>query len=280
MNVQIPEVFNGLGGEAIYIDTEGSFIVERAAEMASEISMHLNRLARATASGRMLSQDAIVTQMAAAQNMILERLLEGIHVFRVHDQTETIATINHLSAYLKLRTKIKVIVIDSIAFHFRQDLHDTTARSRVLSNVAQTLNQLAYEHHLAVVVINHVTTRFDRQSTSATTMRDDKVADDHDAVSYSDYGDSAMNQSSGLQRLVPALGEQWSHCITNRVMLYWHQGKQRRASLVKSPSQQCASVSYCVNEKGIRDVPVSIIILLSLYRLDLYPSLHYPVSTF
>lgn len=82
-------------------------------------------------------------------------------MFRAHDQSETIATINHLAAFLKVKTKIKLIVIDSIAFHFRQDLDDTVSRSRVLSSLAQTLNQVAFEHNLAVVMINHVTTRFE-----------------------------------------------------------------------------------------------------------------------
>jgi RAD51-like protein 2 len=33
-DVQIPECFGGAAGEAVYIDTEGSFMVERAADMA------------------------------------------------------------------------------------------------------------------------------------------------------------------------------------------------------------------------------------------------------
>ena len=33
-------------------------------------------------------------------------------------------------AFLKIKNKVKLIVIDSIAFHFRQDLQDTPTRSR------------------------------------------------------------------------------------------------------------------------------------------------------
>jgi RAD51-like protein 2 len=252
LNVQIPEVFNGLGGEAVYIDTEGSFMVERVAEMAAELSNHLHKLARGQAA-KNKSQDAIISQISAAQSMTRDRFLEGIQIFRVHDQTETIATINHLAAYLKLHTKIRLVVIDSIAFHFRQDLSDTTARSRVLSSVAQTLNQLAYDHNLAVVVVNHVTTRFERSSSMRTGYGGGGAGND----AGEDQELTGSIAVSGMQRLVPALGEQWSHCITNRVMLHWHQGRERRASLVKSPSLPFASVPYCVCERGIRDVPVS-----------------------
>jgi RAD51-like protein 2 len=268
LNVQIPEVFNGLGGEAVYIDTEGSFMVERVAEMAAELSNHLHKLARGQAA-KNKSQDAIISQISAAQSMTRDRFLEGIQIFRVHDQTETIATINHLAAYLKLHTKIRLVVIDSIAFHFRQDLSDTTARSRVLSSVAQTLNQLAYDHSLAVVVVNHVTTRFERSSSARTGYGGGEAGEQ----------DQELNGSiavSGMQRLVPALGEQWSHCITNRVMLHWHQGRERRASLVKSPSLPFASAPYCVCERGIRDVPVR----LSRFHSTLLPAfLHMVLSS-
>lgn len=159
INVQIPELFNGIGGEAIYLDTEGSFMVERVAEMAHEVSQHLLKLAKSSSAKK---NDNYLAHLSAAENMTMERFLEGIHVFRAHDQAETIATINHLPAFLKSKTKIKVIIIDSIAFHFRQDLNDTAARSRVLSSLAQTLNQVAFDHNLAVVLINHVTTRFER----------------------------------------------------------------------------------------------------------------------
>jgi hypothetical protein len=63
----------------------------------------------------------------------------------------------------------------------------------------------------------------------------------------------------GSKRLVPALGEQWAHGITNRVMLYWtgeasEQG-QRMASLLKSPSMPSRTVSFAVTSKGFRDMP-------------------------
>ena len=43
INVQIPAVFGGLGGEAIYIDTEGSFFAPRAQDMAAALVSRLNR---------------------------------------------------------------------------------------------------------------------------------------------------------------------------------------------------------------------------------------------
>ena len=40
VDVQIPELFGGVGGEVVYIDTEGSFIVHRVADIAKTAVQH------------------------------------------------------------------------------------------------------------------------------------------------------------------------------------------------------------------------------------------------
>ena len=47
---------------------------------------------------------------------------------------------------------MKLIVIDSIAFHFRQDFQDMAQRTRVLAEMAQKLMHLAEEKDLAVSI--------------------------------------------------------------------------------------------------------------------------------
>ena len=136
-----------------------------------------------------------------------------------------------MNAYLEAHPKVRLIVIDSIAFHFRQDLQETSARARVLSLLAQRLNQCAFTHNTAVVVTNHMTTKIDRSSSSST---------------------------------VPALGELWFHSVTNRVILKWRVDKtvhesedERIAVLVKSSYRPCAEASYIVCEQGIRDFKIA-----------------------
>lgn len=99
------------------------------------------------------------------------------------------------------------------------------SRNRILSNVAQILNQVAYTYNVGIVLMNHVTTRYDR------------------------------NVSGLNSRIIPSLGEQWSHCITSRIMLTWSD-QQRIATLVKSPSRPMGAVEFEVNENGIRDKKV------------------------
>ena len=45
VDVQIPTAFKGVGGHALYIDTEGSFLAERLAQMAGTVATHIHRIA-------------------------------------------------------------------------------------------------------------------------------------------------------------------------------------------------------------------------------------------
>ena len=159
LDVQIPSMFRGRGGKAIYLDTEGSFVPKRAAGMAESLCRHIRGIARL----RTKTEDESIQEerKQIAASFTEESLLSGINVFRAHDLTEQLAIINHFPAFLEAHTDVKLIVIDSIAFHFRQDVLNLANRGRVLSRVAQLLNELAYTHNLAVVVMNHVTTRID-----------------------------------------------------------------------------------------------------------------------
>jgi RAD51-like protein 2 len=248
LDVQIPETFGGNGAEAVYIDTEGGFMVERVAEMAESLSGHLVKLGRSKASRNN-------PDVASIRAPTKEALLEGVHVFRAHDQSELLSIINHLGSFLKLKTRIKFVAIDSIAFHFRQLSQDASTRNRVLSSVAQTLNQIAYDHGIAVVVTNHVTTRIDsRQPAVATGMLEEEYVNSSPRL-----GDNASSSVS----ISPALGEQWSHCVTNRIMLEWapltnssgndyHAGI-RHATVLKSPGWPMASAEYDICSAGLRD---------------------------
>lgn len=230
LDAQIPEVFTGNGGESIYIDTEGSFMVERVAEMAQALSDHMARIAKRVGAG----PDSHHVR-AAAVNLTADRLLQGIHVFRAHNQVEQMCIINSLAAFMKTHTNIKLIVLDSIAFHFRQDLQEVSSRSRILSTLAQTLNQLAFDHNLAVVTINHITTR---------------------VTSGASGNNSGSSGGVSTSRIVPALGEQWSHCVANRVMMFWQQNSVRTACLIKSPSRPQGVAQFTINKHGIRDAVV------------------------
>lgn len=45
MDVRIPECFGGLGGEVLFIDTEGGFVLQRLLDMAKAAVEHCTELA-------------------------------------------------------------------------------------------------------------------------------------------------------------------------------------------------------------------------------------------
>lgn len=182
-----------------YLDTEGSFMVERALQVAEACIEDMSEYSR------FLHKDLQAFQVG----MQSKDILENIYYFRVCSYTEQIALINYLDKFitehrdvsnmivqtmcqlphcshsgLKLsasyplcgisdqyvlscvdkailgefttlfvflnKKQVKVVIIDSITFHFRQDFDDLALRTRVLSGMALKLMKVAKTFSLAV----------------------------------------------------------------------------------------------------------------------------------
>lgn len=239
-NVQVPPACGGLGGGAVFVDTEGSFMPERMVQIADAVIAHLNDTA--------CRHKNKAERTKAAQSVTRETVLSNVWCFRVHDYTEQMCTIKSLDAFVEKHAacKIKLIVIDSISFHFRRDFNDMGKRSRVLSEMASCLHALARKYKLAVVMTNQMTTRFMKRDHRVYPPRHTNGADDDD--------DSDDRRRSREAVLVPALGETWSHVSTNRIRLRRPKGTgvRRIAHLVKSPSHAPGRAYYRITERGVR----------------------------
>ncbi|CAN0411615.1 unnamed protein product, partial [Scytosiphon promiscuus] len=55
-----------------------------------------------------------------------------------------------LPEFLAAHPEVKLVVMDSVAFHFRHAFQDMSVRTRMLSRMAQQLNEVAQKHSLAV----------------------------------------------------------------------------------------------------------------------------------
>ncbi|KAI8877649.1 hypothetical protein K501DRAFT_148862, partial [Backusella circina FSU 941] len=80
-----------------------------------------------------------------------------IHLFRVLSHAELLALIHQLPDILRVYTKVKLIIIDSIAYHFRLNTLDYGKRPLLLKWIAQRLDAIAQAQGIAVVMTNHVT---------------------------------------------------------------------------------------------------------------------------
>ena len=219
VTARLPHVWGGVQGETLYIDSEGSFAPERCLSMATALVNHIQYVQRRR-----------VPQNETPDWFNPESILRGIHVLRVHDEGAQMSTLLALESLLQTHRNVKLVVIDSIAFHHRASASrmdstpETAAQLRtLLVQLAGHLGQVATRHRVAVVAMNQMTT-----TKTAT-------------------GDFAT---------VPALGEAWAHAVTTRLLLSPSPNPasdvRRTCQLTKSPRLPAGQADFTVVESGIR----------------------------
>ena len=161
VNTVMPEDLGGLNADVIYIDTENSLSALRLKEMMDS----------------WIKENEVI-------NLESQDLVAKIQQITVSDHTELFEFVQDLHDYLERSKNVRLIVLDSIAFHFRQNFTDMTERTRILSKMAQTLRNIAYQKRIAVLITNQMTTK--------------------------------IIKGSETVHWVPALGDSWGHCCTNR----------------------------------------------------------------
>uniref|UniRef100_A0A8D0HJU4 DNA repair protein RAD51 homolog 3 n=1 Tax=Sphenodon punctatus TaxID=8508 RepID=A0A8D0HJU4_SPHPU len=139
VDVQIPECFGGLAGEAVFIDTEGSFMVDRVVDIATVCVQHCQLIAETHQ-----EED----HQKALETFSLENILSHIYYFRCHDYVELLAQVYLLPDFLLEHSKVRLVIIDGIAFPFRHDFEDFSLRTRLLNGLAQQLISIANERQL------------------------------------------------------------------------------------------------------------------------------------
>lgn len=135
----------GKGAGAVLIDTEGSFVVQRAQQMAQAVCTDI--------SNRSVEQGVITS----------ESILSHIHYFRCLDIIQLLSVVNTLDEFISEKRAegkhIKLVTIDSIAFPFRMEVQNMKLRSRILQTLSQTLMELTQRFGLGVVLTNQMTSR-------------------------------------------------------------------------------------------------------------------------
>ncbi|XP_074537696.1 DNA repair protein RAD51 homolog 3 [Halichoeres trimaculatus] len=210
VDVQVPPCFGGLGGQVVFIDTEGSFLLQRIVDVAAAAVQHCS----------LLAEDD--EQRVAMTTFSVDTILSNIFLVRCRDYVELLAELHMLPDFLCEHPKVRLLVIDSLAFLFRQHFEELSQRTRILNGLAQQLIAMATSQNMAVVLTNHMTTRL----------------------------------HSGRSQLVPALGDSWGHAPTIRLLLHWA-GLKRLAAIFKSSGHMDCTVQYQLTSDGFRDADQS-----------------------
>lgn len=79
-----------------------------------------------------------------------EKILERIFYFYCQDYFDVAAAIHFLPELLDKNPAVKLIVLDSIAAHFRYSFDDFSRRAKILNGLMQKLASFAVNNNLAV----------------------------------------------------------------------------------------------------------------------------------
>lgn len=234
-NAALPkQSVGGLQSQCLYIDTEGSFCPSRLYDMVVANIEHVERGLQARVKKQKNSNKR---PRHTAWQTTPEAILNGIHVVRVHDLATFWTVLYSLPEWVQRlghnNETIQCVIIDSVAFPFRSNSQndDFLVRTKQLSTVCTLLHDLAQQFQVAVLVTNQMTTKKRVDTNNHTTTR-----------------------------LIPALGESWSHAVGTRLILHSNATNNntnptttRLAELVKSPHMPPKSCQFEIGPRGVRD---------------------------
>lgn len=147
--VQIPhEAFSGCDGQALVIDTEGSFNFDRFEDVVKGLLEHLRGMSS-------------IESDAPLQELTVKKFMDNVFMYRLQNHQEQLSLMNVLPSFIETHPRIKLIIFDSITSHYRHGFQENMAlRSRLLHGMAQSLSRIAHKYDIAVVLMNQATTKF------------------------------------------------------------------------------------------------------------------------
>lgn len=136
VNVQLPKEKGGVGGVAVYIDTENTFRPER------------------------------IVEMAKGAGMDPKKALENIRVARAYNSDHQMLLAEKVEDLIKKEgANIKLIIVDSLTAHFRAEFigRGTLAeRQQKINKHMRTLANIASNYNVCVYVTNQVMAKPDQ----------------------------------------------------------------------------------------------------------------------
>ncbi|KAG2227544.1 hypothetical protein INT45_002229 [Circinella minor] len=245
LSVQKPDI--PCSGGAVYIHSEGQLPTVR-----------LDQLAHA---------------YGQKYNMDPNTLKRTIHTMHIKDREMQYRVLCYqLPVLLARRKNIRVVVIDSISAPYRGDNtvnnNDRFERINEICDIGSRLKRIAYEHNVAVVVINQVSDTVVTSTTSSDIIknisnnRNGHGPPDELLASWMDFNLEGFDKSplsvfwTSLTKK-PVLGKSWATSVTTRIRLarsiMTDMARTRRALFVEfSPLVPRHGCEIVIDDVGVR----------------------------
>ncbi|XP_055848074.1 DNA repair protein RAD51 homolog 3 [Episyrphus balteatus] len=147
VNVQFPQEVGGIGGEALFIDTNQGFSPRRLQEIAQHCAERYIQ-----------TYKRFHKQQTVAADFNSTSILNNVSYIYCKDYVELLTTLETVKCKLGLNKNVRLLAIDSFSFLFRS-FEDNTNRTRIIYEILTDLQQMADKYDLAVVITNELTTR-------------------------------------------------------------------------------------------------------------------------
>ncbi|BAF16414.1 DNA repair protein RAD51 homolog 2 [Oryza sativa Japonica Group] len=210
----LPECYGGLNGRVLYIDTESKFSSRRMIEIGEKSFPQIFR------------QEGLAQKMAG-------RIL----VLRPTSLSEFTKSLEQMKVTL-LQHDVKLLVVDSMAALMSSEIEKsaTGLRQHPLRWALSFLKSIAEFSQIPVVVTNQVRSQSN---------------DDGYRYSFEVEKKYDSNNAEGFEsHLVAALGIQWAHAVTIRLVFEAHSG-HRYIKVAKSPMTPAVAFPFTVESSGI-----------------------------
>ncbi|KAL5241787.1 hypothetical protein ACI65C_009197 [Semiaphis heraclei] len=147
VSVQIPECFEGLQAEAIYVDTNSNFSELRLTEMIDAFLGHVSKVLSGPNDFKGAANSELLKSLTTAG------MLSKIHRVQMNDLNQ----LHALYTTLERHPKVKLIVVDSFVMPLYQ-VENSLRKNTLVHSALDLLQTIAVEHDLAVLLTNDLTT--------------------------------------------------------------------------------------------------------------------------
>ena len=162
-----------------------------------------------------------------------------------------------LPDFLQKHPRVRLIIVDSISFHFRQGFVDMGHRMRVLNRVAQDLMALAESTHTAVrphpdlpeCILCHLSIALRSSSRIKSRSASMRIMNRRPSPFW------VLRRCIGGHGVIRGvfLGNSWGQCTNAQVRLYWN-ASTRYAGIYKAPNMERRAVPFQITKNGIRNL--------------------------
>lgn len=212
---QLPFDMGGGEGKCLYIDTEGTFRFVSHPDAFAKVMTDIP------------SSPVRLLSVAQRYGLSGEEVLDNVAYARAYNSDHQLQLLNQ-AAQMMTETRFSLLVVDSATALYRTDYGgrgELSARQTHIAKFMRTLQRLADEFGIAVIITNQV-------------------------VAQVDGGPSAMFNPDPKK---PIGGNIIAHASTTRLSLKKGRGETRICRIYDSPCLPESDCTFAINEDGIGD---------------------------